>query len=81
VPEILHHTSSINIEIQRDADLLEKMRNAFKLGQVDTLVLAKLINFRFSRLDDFTNNDTKLLSFQEGRGDLLFHFSVPKRDK
>ena len=61
--------------------MLEKMRNAFKLGQVDTLVLAKLINFRFSRLDDFTNNDTKLLSFQEGRGDLLFHFSVPKRDK
>jgi len=79
--EVLHHTFSINIEIQRDANSLERKRGAFKLGQLHTVVLAKLINSGLSRLDDFRNNDPKLLIFQVKEGELLIHFSGPKRDK
>jgi len=81
MPELMHHVSEINIEIQRDADLLGEIRESFKRGQVNTVALSKVLNFRLARLDDYATADTKLLHFRETGNRLLFHFTVPKRDK
>lgn len=79
-PQLMQAISQINIQIQRDSDLIEDIRNGFVNGQLNVYAVRKIYPTSAKIIEHLAPEMTRMVDFFVKDDIMNFFLQVPRRD-